>query len=145
MDANEKQIGGEHYKSTYQHWDFVKHTMLDYLPAQITRYVARWRKKDGIKDLEKALHYVEKLIQEDQIHRTYCNDRVEVFVRENRLQHHERIVFNMLVNYKLGDVDRLYEARDNLEELLSIIKGERPLPVIPVEPEFRDNGDEWRR
>lgn len=41
----------------------LSNTGMDYLAGNATKYVSRWRKKDGIKDLEKALHYVDKLIE----------------------------------------------------------------------------------
>lgn len=63
MSANEKQVGGDHYKSTIQHWDYVIANDLDYFQAQITKYVARWRKKGGLPDLEKAKHFLEKYIE----------------------------------------------------------------------------------
>jgi hypothetical protein len=61
-DANERQVGGDHYKGAdYQHWDFVTDARLDYLPAQATRYISRWRRHpDGAENLEKALHYIDK-------------------------------------------------------------------------------------
>ena len=62
-EANKRQIGGTHYKTSYEHWDMVLDAGLGYLDGCATKYVARWRKKDGAKDLEKALHYVEKLIE----------------------------------------------------------------------------------
>jgi hypothetical protein len=65
--ANEKQIGGDHYKSSIQHWDYVIANDLDYFQAQITKYVTRWRKKGGIKDLEKALHFLEKYIEVEKM------------------------------------------------------------------------------
>lgn len=59
--ANERQVGGEHYKgSDYQHWDWVQELQMEYLPATATKYVARWRRKNGKQDLEKALHYIDK-------------------------------------------------------------------------------------
>lgn len=63
MSANEKQVGGDHYKSTIQHWDYVIANDLDYFQAQITKYVARWRKKGGLADLNKAKHFLEKYIE----------------------------------------------------------------------------------
>jgi hypothetical protein len=58
--ANETQVGGTHYAGAYQHWDLVWDLTLPYFPAQITRYVSRWNKKNGVQDLEKALHYLDK-------------------------------------------------------------------------------------
>ena len=65
MTANEKQVGGTHYAAPIQHWDYVQ-TVLGgrYLEGCATKYVSRWRKKGGEQDLEKASHYIEKLIEE---------------------------------------------------------------------------------
>ena len=60
MDANDYQIGGDHYKIGYEHWDFVIDTKLHYLLACATKYIARWRAKNGIEDLKKAPHYLAK-------------------------------------------------------------------------------------
>lgn len=59
--ANEMQVGGDHYRSDYQHWDLIIATGMAYLEGQATRYIARWRKKNGLEDLKKALHYINKL------------------------------------------------------------------------------------
>lgn len=63
MSVNKKQIGGEHYKSRYQHWDFVIENNIDYLRANASKYVVRNRKKNGVEDLKKAIHYLEKFIE----------------------------------------------------------------------------------
>ena len=60
MSANTQQIGGSHYASAYQHWDYVWRLKLGYFPGQITKYALRWRKKNGAQDLEKAVHFAEK-------------------------------------------------------------------------------------
>lgn len=61
--ANERQVGGEHYKDAeFQHWDWAAENFgPDYFLGNITKYVTRWRKKSGVQDLEKALHYADKL------------------------------------------------------------------------------------
>jgi Protein of unknwon function (DUF3310) len=62
--ANQRQIGGTHYRGgEYQHWDWAVENNLGYLEGQLTKYVSRWRKKNGAQDLEKALHYTDKLIE----------------------------------------------------------------------------------
>lgn len=59
--ANDRQVAGAHYsRREYQHWDFVCDTGLHYLPGCASKYVARWRDKNGMEDLEKSLHYLEK-------------------------------------------------------------------------------------
>ncbi len=63
MRANNTQVGGGHYKTPIQHWDYVVANDLDYFQGQITKYVSRWKKKNGIQDLEKAKHFLEKYIE----------------------------------------------------------------------------------
>jgi hypothetical protein len=63
MKANDKQVGGYHYSSTIQHWDYVVANDLDYFQAQITKYITRWKKKNGMSDLLKAEHFLQKYIE----------------------------------------------------------------------------------
>jgi hypothetical protein len=67
MSADEKQVGGDHYKtkgdSSCEHWNYVLANDLDYFQAQITKYVTRWKKKNGLVDLKKAMHFLEKYIE----------------------------------------------------------------------------------
>lgn len=56
------QEGGDHYQADYQHWDWVIDAEIGYLAGNATKYVSRWRKKNGIDDLKKALTYVDKMI-----------------------------------------------------------------------------------
>jgi hypothetical protein len=62
MGANDKQVGGTHYRSVKQLWDLIgEHYGPAYFIAAATKYVTRHRKKNGAQDLEKAAHYIEKL------------------------------------------------------------------------------------
>lgn len=61
--ANDVQVGGEHYRTSYQHWDMIEEHGIGYLEAAATKYISRWRNKDGLLDLEKALHYTAKLVE----------------------------------------------------------------------------------
>lgn len=65
MSANDKQVGGTHYSTDggLQHWDIVNVFKLDYFQGQITKYVMRWNKKNGVEDLKKAAHFLEKYIE----------------------------------------------------------------------------------
>lgn len=60
--ANEVQVGGNHYKKAgvFQHWDFVHDNAIPYLIGNCTKYLSRWRDKNGLQDLAKALHYAVK-------------------------------------------------------------------------------------
>lgn len=67
MNANEHQVGGQHYRTEggVQHWDIV-YTVFggDYLIGNATKYLARIGKKGGvvksIEDIDKAIHYLTK-------------------------------------------------------------------------------------
>lgn len=65
MQANEHQVGGNHYKtaSGKEHWDIVEEFNLDYFQGQISKYLFRWKSKGGIQDLEKARHFLDKYIE----------------------------------------------------------------------------------
>lgn len=65
MSANDTQVGGDHYKSPgkVEHWDIVAQHDLDYFQGQITKYVMRWKKKNGLQDLEKAEHFLAKYLE----------------------------------------------------------------------------------
>ena len=63
MSANDKQVAGSHYRSAIQHWDYVVANQLDYFQGQITKYVTRWKHKNGVTDLYKAQHFLEKYIE----------------------------------------------------------------------------------
>lgn len=64
-NANRRQIGGTHYKtgSGFEHWDLISQFGIGYLEGCATKYVARARLKNGRQDLDKAVHFVEKLIE----------------------------------------------------------------------------------
>lgn len=81
--ANQRQHGGDHYRHReYQHWDFVCDTGLHYLLGCATKYVSRWRKKNGREDLEKALHYVEKAAERGVFPPVGATMQVERFVMQ---------------------------------------------------------------
>lgn len=63
-DANNTQVGGTHYKSKkIQPWDYIAANELGYFDGNVVKYVSRWQDKGGVADLEKALHYLQKLIE----------------------------------------------------------------------------------
>lgn len=69
MAANDRQVGGKHYREAtgtcphcggdIQHWDLYADA--PYLVGQVTKYVTR--EKNGVEDLEKALHFLQKLAE----------------------------------------------------------------------------------
>lgn len=65
MPANDKQVGGNHYRTEIQHWDWASANELDYFQGCITKYVARHKKKNGLEDLLKAQHFLFKYIEQE--------------------------------------------------------------------------------
>lgn len=66
MNVNDKQVGGTHYKhQSYQHWDFAVDVAGNdaYLKGCASKYVIRYKDKNGIEDLRKSLHYIDKIEQ----------------------------------------------------------------------------------
>ncbi len=63
--ANDVQVGGEHYVKYkgIQPWDVFIPWNLNAFQAMILKYVVRYRDKNGVEDLKKAAHYLEKLIE----------------------------------------------------------------------------------
>jgi len=63
--ANDKQYGGSHYKKygSLQPWDVITAWDLGYLDGTALKYIARWKDKNGIEDLRKAIHFLEKTIE----------------------------------------------------------------------------------
>ena len=61
-DSLKKQIDGDHYKNMgIQPWEIIEKNGLDYFEGAALKYLLRWRKKDGIIDLDKVIHYVERI------------------------------------------------------------------------------------
>ena len=61
MSVNSVQYGGNHYKSkAIQPWDYVAANNLGYFEGSIIKYVSRWKDKNGIEDLHKARHFLDK-------------------------------------------------------------------------------------
>lgn len=67
MSANDMQVGGTHYQAEIQHWDLIEDYGIGYLEGCATKYLTRYPDKgQALKDLNKADHYVMKLIEKAQ-------------------------------------------------------------------------------
>ncbi len=60
-DADEKQIGGNHYRSfLIQPWTFIRKNGLNPFQANVIKYVCRYLfKGKTIEDINKIIHYCE--------------------------------------------------------------------------------------
>lgn len=62
--ALDMQVAGDHYKQLpIQPVQYIHANNIGYFEGNVIKYVSRWRSKNGIKDLEKARHYIDLLIE----------------------------------------------------------------------------------
>lgn len=60
---NSTQVGGNHYGGAkIEPWDYIAAQDMGFLEGNIVKYVTRYKKKGGLQDLQKARHYLDKLI-----------------------------------------------------------------------------------
>jgi hypothetical protein len=65
--ANEGQIGGQHYKRlAIQPWDYIVQNDIGYMEGSVIKYISRWRNKNGLEDLYKCRHFLNKLIEHEE-------------------------------------------------------------------------------
>lgn len=67
MSANDRQEGGTHYQTTIQPWDFIVANNIPFLEGNVIKYIVRHKGKNGIEDLKKAKHYLDKLIEVEEL------------------------------------------------------------------------------
>lgn len=123
MGANDRQVGGQHYQSNYQHWDLAIRVPMSYLEGNATRYVCRWRKKEGMQDLQKALHYVDKLIEVFEfstrlrnLNTVHIHEEVNKFSNANNLSFNEKEF--VLTICTTNSMDDLLHARELLTAII---------------------------
>lgn len=115
-DPNDTQVGGKHYRSQYQHWDFVHDTGMGYLQGQITKYISRYRHKNGVEDLKKAMHFAEKW----QAERAKARRTTSEYAHANGMRSLER---NALEHIALGRAGLTVET---LKELIQDYEASEP-------------------
>jgi len=64
QEVIKKQVGGDHYKNKgIQPIEYILSNDLGFCEGSVVKYVTRYKEKGGIEDLEKAMHYLEFLIE----------------------------------------------------------------------------------
>lgn len=126
MNANERQVGGEHYRTKeggVQHWDYCVRANIPNLEYAASKYLTRWRKKNGLEDLRKPLHYIEKRIESlslgvgvlrgaNKVHLMFAE-----FVRDNEVPPTEAAIIDLVMHWK--NQSHLLNARDMLKRLIA--------------------------
>ena len=66
MSVYKKQIGGTHYKDMkIQPSEFINENKLLFAEGNAIKYICRHASKGEVKDLEKAKHYIDMIIDRD--------------------------------------------------------------------------------
>lgn len=66
MRVKDTQVGGTHYvKYRFQPWDIIKEYGLNFWEGNVLKYLLR-RKGNRLQDLQKARHYIDYLIWEEE-------------------------------------------------------------------------------
>ncbi len=122
MSSLEKQIGGNHYKKfKIQPIEFIILNNLNFLEGNVVKYVCRYRFKDGLRDLEKAKHYIEMLIE----FRDRCREEMSSieFNSANNLESLEAEVIERIWFYsKTKDIEDLEIALECIDKLIEEYK-----------------------
>jgi hypothetical protein len=67
LNALNEQVGGSHYKDMkIQPVAFIHANNIGFLEGSAIKYLCRWRKKGGVEDLKKAIHFIELLIEMEE-------------------------------------------------------------------------------
>jgi len=67
-----RQEGGDHYsKLPIQPFEYSMENQLDPMQHTVIKYVTRFRDKNGVEDLRKAIHTIELLIAYEEKHRAH--------------------------------------------------------------------------
>ena len=64
MTASHRQVGGAHYATlTIQPSEFIQRNQLGWCEGNAIKYVCRHGSKNGRQDIEKAIHYLQLLLE----------------------------------------------------------------------------------
>jgi hypothetical protein len=59
-----RQVAGDHYTNlSIQPWEVIESNEMGFFDGNALKYIMRFRAKGGVEDLEKARHYLDKLIE----------------------------------------------------------------------------------
>lgn len=91
MTALTKQVAGSHYKSLpIQPVEFCQRNGLGFCESSVVKYVARHREKNGRQDIEKAIHFLELLLE---LEYSEASVHVGVDLAKGPDQHAEMTIF----------------------------------------------------
>ena len=119
--ANDIQHGGDHYRTQgTQHWDLMAKYHVPYLEGNGSKYGYRWPKKNGLEDVEKFGHYVQKILelhlQEGYVSNSHMSLKVwEEFCVQNGVDSVSMSATGLLLTW--SNEDDLLAVLDHLPEM----------------------------
>ena len=122
MSADEKQVGGAHYKFAIEPWDIADCYDLSRYELAAIKYILR-DKDSKLQDLQKAIHYLEKEIEfrmeSYQVHKEESNLRVarNRIVEERLKARFERTEIDTAFNTPIASIEWTSVETTPLEEL----------------------------
>ena len=63
MKPLERQEGGDHYDLPIQPLEYIHANQLGYIEGNIIKYATRHKKKNGVEDIKKIIHYCGLLLE----------------------------------------------------------------------------------
>ena len=100
MTAYKKQIGGSHYKDMImQPSEFINKNRLPFAEGSAIKYICRHAAKGKEQDIEKAIHYLEMILERDYEDRNQLTSKVtsnhrrtqrEVRQKNHTAKHHKK-------------------------------------------------------
>lgn len=129
-NADDRQVGGDHYRNNRdgeQHWTIMAECCADYFAGCISKYVHRFPNKNGLQDLEKAMHFIDKAMETGAGHTQYPTPAEEWV----SYQHHDAlstlensymrlVLFNVLCTHDLPN------AKKALTDLIDLYAASEP-------------------
>lgn len=66
MTAKDTQVGGDHYRQMkIQPIDFIVQNSIPFREANAIKYIVRHASKNGRQDIEKAIHYLQMILESE--------------------------------------------------------------------------------
>ena len=118
--ALDEQVGGDHYKKLgIQPVELIRDINANFFQGNVIKYITRYKDKNGIKDLEKAKHYLELM---KELHpnnnsskiTSYEIDSVNEYVCENKIDTDAAKIIRIVSLCGNDKIDTAIELIDNL-------------------------------
>ena len=118
--ALDEQVGGDHYKKLgIQPVELIRDINANFFQGNVIKYVTRYKDKNGIKDLEKAKHYLELI---EELHpnnnsskiTSYGIDKVNDYIYANKIDTDAAKIIRIVSLCGNDKIDTAIELIDNL-------------------------------